>query len=64
MPDIIPSLMSPVSAVVASPEPIAPAARELSPAPPIKPPKAEPVKKVLPSALPSKGAKKGRKASG
>ena len=57
----------PVIAVVARPDPIAPAAAELSPVAPIKPPKppaAAPVNKELPAKLPNKGAKKGRKASG
>ena len=55
--------MSPVTAVVARPEPIAPAAKELRPPAPTNP-AAVPVRAALPAKLPSNGAKKGRNASG
>ena len=72
-PDIIPSLRSPVTAVVARPEPTALASaafapRAVSPDPKAVPPsKAEPpraVKADPPNMLPNKGAKNGKNASG
>ena len=63
-PDMMPSLRLPVAAVVANPEPIAPAIAELNPAPPTNPPSVDPASNEEPNMLPSKGARKGKNASG
>ena len=71
-PDIIPSLRSPVTAVVARPEPTALASAEFAPRAASPPPKVVPVPSAVPIAakadppnmLPNKGAKNGKNASG
>ena len=62
IPERMPSLRSPVAAVVARPEPMAPAAALLKPLAK-RPPSVDPLRRLVPKKDPRRGARKGRNAS-